>query len=132
MKKELLYDSESKNTPVSEDKEALLYVKSLYMRQYGESNVQFSKDSDYFISKTPTGYAIAGIFVYKNSQGQLQKKPFNITVNKTNGVWSLSGKYVAPDTKSGSTFLWLWILLVIGSLLFGLVMYFIMKAVIGF
>ena len=123
-----LYELEcEKNSCMNINKEAILFSKALYMQLYGE-RIIFCADKDFFVSQTPTGYAVAGYFIQANNI----KMPFNITVNKSGNNWSPSVNYVSPDTKSVSSYIWLWLLLMAGSALFGLISYLILKASIGF
>lgn len=114
-------------TVLTEEKEALLFAKALHMQLYGSSTV-FCKDNQFFVNKTPNGYAVAGFC--EDSYGT--KHSFNVTVCKANGIWGLSANYVSPDTKAVTNSVALWVILMIGCSLVGLVSYLILKAIIGF
>ena len=116
-----------KNPSIDVNKEAILFTKALYIQLYGE-RIIFCEDKDFFVSQTPTGYAVTGYYTQANNV----RVPFNITINKADNNWSPSVNYVAPDTKSVSCSIWLWLLLMAVSSLFGLISYLILKTCIGF
>ena len=116
------------NNCITEAREAVLFAKAMHFQQFGANNIVFCNDNEFFVSQTPTGYAVAGYYQYPNGY----RASFNVTVKKQNGFWSPAASYVAPDTKSGSSFIWLWILLMFGCTMFGIIMYYVMSAAIGF
>ena len=123
-----LYELEyEKNSCIDVNREAILFTKALHMQLYGEKII-FCADQDFFVSKSPTGYAVAGYFIQENNV----KVPFTVTVNKLDNNWSPAPTYVSPDTKSVSCSIWMWVLLMAGCSLFGLISYLILKASIGF
>ena len=115
------------NTILTEEKEALLFTKALHIQLYGPKTV-FCEDNQFFISKTPTGYAVAGFC----EDHYAEKHSFNVTVCKTNDIWNLSSTYISPDTKTVTNSVVLWVLLMLGCSLVGFMSYLILKAVIGF
>ena len=115
------------NTILTEEKEALLFTKALHIQLYGPKTV-FCEDNQFFISKTPTGYAVAGFCSEENET----KHSVNITVIKNNGLWGVASTYVSPDTKAVSSSVALWVILMMGSALIGLISYLVLKASIGF
>ena len=124
-----LYAAEIQTNPaIDEVREALLFAKALYLQSIGKENIRFCDDKEFFVSKTPTGYAVSGYYE-DNIGGRI---PFNVTVKKNNGIWSPSASYIAADTKSITGFVWLWILLMVGCSLFGLLSLLFMKVIIGF
>ena len=105
-----LYAAEIQTNPaIDEVREALLFAKALYLQSIGKENIRFCDDKEFFVSKTPTGYAVSGYYE-DNIGGRI---PFNVTVKKNNGIWSPSASYIAADTKSITGFVWLWILLMV-------------------
>ena len=73
-----LYELEhEKNSCIDVNREAILFAKALHMQLYGEKII-FCADQDFFVSKSPTGYAVAGYFIQENNV----KVPFTVTVNK--------------------------------------------------
>ena len=123
-----IYELERKeDSHICEKNEAILFTKALYMQLYGEE-ISFCADKDFFVNQTPNGYAVTGYLTHKNGD----KLPFHITVNKLDNKWSPSTNYISPDTKSVSGIVWLWLLLMVGCSLFGLISYLILKASIGF
>lgn len=106
--------------------QALLFAKLLLKQTFGKSIV-FCSDNEFFISKNPIGYEIAGYYSdYENS-----KIPFSLTVCKTSERWYPSKQYVAPDTKSCSNSLWLWLIIMLGCTLMGIIMYFLISSSVG-
>lgn len=116
------------NANIDERREAVLFAKALYYHQNGSNIITFCNDNEFFVNLTPTGYSVAGYYQYQNGH----RSAFNVTLKKTNGFWAPAANYVAPDTKTGSSFIWLWILLMVGCSLFGIIMYYVMSAAIGF
>ncbi len=110
---------------MTEIQQAVLFAKILISQ--GKPNITFCSDSDLFVSKTPTGYDVVG-FYFDPAYG---KVPFNITVFKANNMWYLSQRYVAPDTKSCSGSILLWVLLCVGCSLMGVLMYYFISFLVG-
>ena len=111
---------------LNESQLAALYAKIL-IRQTNRDAVTFCADNELFIAKNPVGYAITGYSLDANGK----KMPFQITVCNQDGAWRPAKDYVAADTKRGSNFILLWILLMAGCTIFGLIMYFIISAAVG-
>jgi len=120
-------------TVLDESQEAILFTKILQMQTvYDIRSIVFCSDDEFYVSKTPTGYAITGFYELNSNNGTRIRKPFNVTVCKNQGLWYPSVQYVAADTKSGSNFIILWILLSLGCTFMGIVMYFLISVEIGF
>ena len=118
---------------VSESQEAILFAKALQLQTaQSPDHVKFCSEGEFFVSSTLTGYAVTGYYDVCSPSGKCTRTPFNITVRKIDGVWYPSVKYVGADTRSGSNFIAMWLLISIGCTLVGLISYFIMKAAIGF
>ena len=116
---------------LDEKGEALLFAKLLQLQISPNPNdTVFCSDSEFFVSQTPTGYAVAGYYTLRG-QNPSQRYPFQQTVSKQNGYWGTAAVYVAPDTKTGSNFLMTWLLLMLGCTFFGILMYFIISAAVG-
>ncbi len=119
--------------PLNDSQQALLFAKALqYQNGASPSNIVFAADNEFFVSQTPTGYAVTGYYDILSQGGVRNRVPFNVTVQKVNGMWYPSSNYVAADTKSGSNFIATWILLSVGCGIIGLASYFILSAIIGF
>ena len=116
---------------LDEKGEALLFAKLLQLQISPDpGNTVFCNDSEFFVSLTPTGYAVAGYYTVKGANPTV-RHPFQLTVSKINGYWGTAAVYVAPDTKTGSNFLMTWLLLMLGCTFFGILMYFIISAAVG-
>ena len=113
---------------LSESQEALLFSKIL-VKQADHSNkhITFCRDSEMFVSKTPTGYDVVGYYI----DGEGNKSPFSLTVCKVDALWYLSQRRVAADTKSCSSYIILWVLLSVGCTLMGIIMFYLISASIG-
>ena len=115
-------------TYLSEAQEAICFAKILIKQTtYSRENIVFCNDSEFFVSKTPTGYDVVGYYIRNIGT----KNPFTVTVCKINNLWYPSKKYIAADTKSCSNSILLWVLLSLGWTLMGILMYFLMSAAIG-
>ena len=125
-----LYDwykaRQAEGTMVQESQVAAAFAKIL-IRQTNRNVASFCADNELYIAKNPTGYAVTGYYL----DGASKKVPFQISVCNQNGAWQPARKYVAADTKSGSSFILLWVLLCLGCTLMGVVMYFIISAMVG-
>lgn len=109
-----------------EEQEAIIFAKILIRQQiYNSHMITFCRDNEIFVSKSPAGYAITGYYL---SEGK--KIPFQITVCKINGLWYPAKQYDAPDTKSCSGYIGLWVLISLGCTLMGIVMYFLISAAV--
>ncbi|MBQ2940992.1 MAG: hypothetical protein IJD97_02020 [Clostridia bacterium] len=116
------------NVELNEKQQATLFAKLLVKQTtYSDEDIVFCDDNELFISKTPTGCDVVGY--YKTSAGT--KSPFNVTVCKINGIWYPSKRYVAADTKSCSSYIFLWFLISLGCTLMGILMYYLISASIG-
>ncbi len=110
---------------LTEQQQAVSFAKILIRQNNG--NVVFCNDRELFVSKTPAGYDVVGYFIDAFNV----KKPFNITVNKVNNLWYPAKRYVAADTKAGSNYILIFILISIGCSLMGLLSYFLISAFVG-
>lgn len=107
--------------------EALLFAKLLQLQVSPDpTNTVFGSDAEFFVSQSPTGYAVAGYYTLRG-----QRCPFQVNLSKNSGLWTMGNAYVAPDTKTGSNFLLTWLLLMLGCTVFGILMYFIISAAVG-
>lgn len=121
------------NYPLNDSQQALLFAKALqYQNGVDPSNMIFATDNEFFVSFTPTGYAVTGYYDVVYPNGMRNRVPFNVTVQKVNGMWYPSTAYVAADTKRGSNFIATWLLLMLGCGIIGLASYFVLSAIIGF
>lgn len=113
---------------LSENQSAILFTKILLKQKVcAYENILFCGDNEFFVSKTPTGYDVVGYYI----SNQEIKTPFNMTVCKVDEQWYPSRRYIAADTKSCSISILLWVLLLIGCSLMGILMYYLMSAAIG-
>lgn len=111
---------------MDESQVAVLYAKIL-IQQTNRNISSFCADNELYIAKNPSGYAITGYYL----DGSGKRVPFQLTVCNQNGAWYPAKNYVAADTKSGSNFILLWLLLMLGCTAFGIIMYFIISAAVG-
>ena len=105
---------------------AAMFSKIL-IKQTSFDLIAFCEDDEMYISKTPMGYDVVGFYFNQYKR----KIPFSISVTRQNGVWLPAQKYIAADTKSCSSYIWLWVLLSVGCTLMGILMYYLMSAAIG-
>ena len=118
---------QDRNEP-EEGQQAICFAKILIRQTvYPKEGVVFCRDNELFLSKTPAGYDVVGYFI--DASGA--KRPFSVSVCKINGLWYPAKQYVAPDTKSCSASILLWILLSIGCTLMGILMYYLISVSIG-
>ena len=118
----------SRGIILDENQQAVVFAKILVRQTaYGNPNVTFCSDNELFVSKTLTGYDVVGYYIDYTGA----RKPFNVTVCKIENFWYPSKRYVGADTKSCSGSILLWILLMLGCSLAGILMYFIMSSAIG-
>ena len=121
------------SVPLNDSQQALLFAKALqYQNVAYPANIYFAPDNEFFISDTPTGYAVSGYYDIVYPDTSRNRIPFTVTVNKFNGMWYPASTYVAADTKSGSSFLISWLLIMAGCGIIGLATYFVISAIIGF
>ena len=118
----------SRGIILEEKQQAVVFAKILVRQSaYGNPVITFCNDNELFVSKTLTGYDVVGYYIDNTGA----RNPFNVTVCKIENFWYPSQRYVAADTKSCSSSILLWILLMIGCSLAGIFMYFIMSSAIG-
>ncbi len=112
---------------LNESQEAVIFAKILVRQTtYSNEYITFCTDNEMYVSKTPTGYDVVGYYI--DNRGTRQ--PFNTTVCKVNGQWYPAKRYVAADTKSCSSVIVLWILLMLGCSVGGVLMYYFISAMI--
>ena len=125
-----LYDwymaKQGEGVAVQEPQAAAMFAK-LLIRQTSRNLVSFCADNELYIAKNPSGYAVTGYYL----DGSGKRAPFQITVCNKDGAWYPARNYVAADTKSGSSFILLWVLLCLGCTAMGIIMYFIISAAVG-
>ena len=117
---------------IDEAQEAILFVKAIYIQELENQKYCFCEDCEFFVEKNLNGYSVTGYYETVCDDGNKERTPFNLTVCKKDANWALSTKYVPLDTKTGTNFIVLWILLMIGCTLFGYLSYLLLKAMIGF
>ena len=116
---------------MTEQQEAIEFAKILIRQKVNPSyDVFYCADNEFFVTKNAGIFSVTGYYLFGPPGSATQKVPFNIPVCKVNNQWYPAKQYVAPDTKRGSNFIMLWLLLSIGSAIMGLIMYFIISAVI--
>ena len=111
---------------LTESQCAAIFAKIL-VKQTNPRIIAFCDEGDMYISKTPVGYDVVGFYINSFQQ----KTPFSVSVTQQNGAWFPAQKYVASDTKSCSSYIWLWVLLCVGCALMGMLMSFLISAAIG-
>lgn len=125
-----LYDAyvakQQQGVTLNESQVAAMFAKIL-VRQTSRNLTSFCADNELYIAKNPNGYAVTGY--YLDAAGKCV--PFQISVCNQNGAWYPAKKYVAADTKAGSSFILLWVLLCLGCTAMGIIMYFIISAAVG-
>ena len=125
-----LYDAyvakRQQGVTLDEPQVAAMFAKIL-VRQTSRNVASFCADKELYIAKNPTGYEVTGYYL----DGSGKRVPFQMPVCNKEGAWYPAKKYVGADTKTGSNFLLMWILLMAGCTIFGLIMYFIISAAVG-
>lgn len=117
----------------NEATEAILFAKALQLQNvYAPNGVRFCSDREFFVAPNPAGYAVTGYCEVQAANGAWNRVPFNFSICKQSGLWYPTAKYVGADTKAGTNFLIIWLLLMLGCTLIGLLSYYIMSAAIGF
>lgn len=104
--------------------EAYTFAKALLLQQHG-FNITVCNEEDAFISQTPTSVAVSGFYTEAG-----MRKSFSYTVAKNNGRWASSVAYQAADTKAGTNFVVLWLLIMDGCTLVGLLFYYLLNILI--
>lgn len=126
---ESLEQAKNDGVNVTIEQEALLFSKEL-IKQELKCPVKFCADHEFFIAKTPLGFEITGYYTTPNGTEPI-KKPFVIAVQKQDGVWLPTRRYIAPDNRACSTSILLWVLLMLGCTLGGILITCLIYASMG-